>query len=69
MLSKRNQVLSRFYDSQAASVLRGEYEGLVMLRGASTTAIEGALAVSWTSSAGHKVYTFHLRHGITFPAV
>jgi peptide/nickel transport system substrate-binding protein len=54
------------YDSQAASVLRGEYEGLVKLRGASTTNIVGSLAVSWTSSADHKVYTFHLRHGVTF---
>jgi peptide/nickel transport system substrate-binding protein len=54
------------YDSQAATVLRGEYEGLVRLRGSSTTAIVGALAQSWTVSPDHKVYTFHLRHGVTF---
>jgi peptide/nickel transport system substrate-binding protein len=54
------------YDSQAAAVLRGEYESLLTLRGTSTTAIGGALATSWSSSADHKVYTFHLRHGVTF---
>ncbi len=56
------------YDSQAASVLRGEYEGLVKLRGAgATTAIVRLRSpVSWSSSADHTVYTFHLRHGVTF---
>lgn len=54
------------YDSQAAAVLRGEYEGLVKLRGSSTTDITGSLAASWTSSADHKVYIFHLQHGVTF---
>jgi peptide/nickel transport system substrate-binding protein len=54
------------YDSQAASVLRGEYEGLVRLRGASTTDIVGALAQSWTVSPDRATYTFHLRHGVTF---
>ncbi|HWE61415.1 MAG TPA: ABC transporter substrate-binding protein [Chloroflexota bacterium] len=54
------------YDSQAASVLRGEYEGLVRLRGSSTTDIQGALAQSWTASSDHRVYTFHLRHAVTF---
>lgn len=54
------------YDSQAAAVLRGEYESLVALRGSSTTDIVGALAQSWTANAAHSVYTFHLRHGVTF---
>jgi peptide/nickel transport system substrate-binding protein len=54
------------YDSQAAAVLRGEYESLVRLRGSSTTDIIGALAQSWTSNAAHTVYTFNLRHGVTF---
>ncbi len=54
------------YDSPAAAVLRGEYEGLVKLRGSSTTAIEGSLAQSWTISSGQNIYTFHLRHGVTF---
>lgn len=54
------------YDSQAEAVLRGEYESLVTLQGSSTTAVTGALAMSWTSSPDHKVYTFHLRHGVTF---
>jgi len=54
------------YDGQAAAILRGEYESLVTLKGASTTDVIGALATSWTSSADHRIYTFHLRHGVTF---
>src|SRR6185437_349385 len=54
------------YDSQAAAVLRGEYESLVRLSGSSTTDIIGALAQSWSVNAAHTVYTFHLRHGVTF---
>jgi peptide/nickel transport system substrate-binding protein len=54
------------YDSQAAAVLRGEYESLVTLRGSSTADIVGSLAQSWTASPNHKVYTFRLRHGVTF---
>ena len=54
------------YDSQAASVLRGSYEGLVKLNGSSTTEITGALATSWSVSDRGKTYTFQLRHGVTF---
>src|SRR5690348_16065061 len=54
------------YDSGSDAVLRGEYESLVRLKGSSTTAIVGALAQSWSVGAGGKLYTFHLRHGVTF---
>ncbi len=54
------------YDSGSDAVLRGEYESLVRLKGASTTTIEGALAQSWSVGDGGKLYTFHLRHGVTF---
>ncbi len=54
------------YDNSGAAVLRGVYESLVRMKGVSTTQIEGVLATSWSSDAGKKVWTFHLRHGVTF---
>jgi peptide/nickel transport system substrate-binding protein len=54
------------YDGPSAAILRGTYEGLVRLKANSTTQIEGALATSWTSSNGGKIWTFNLRHNVTF---
>ena len=54
------------YDSGSDAVLRGEYDSLVRLKGSSTTAIVGALAQSWSVASAGKLYTFHLRHGVTF---
>lgn len=54
------------YDGPAAAVLRNEYEGLVRLRGKSTTRIQGALARSWRNSQGGKVWTFFLRRNVRF---
>lgn len=54
------------YDGPGAAILRGEYEGLVKLKGKSTTQIEGALARSWSVSQGGKVWTFYLRHNVRF---
>src|SRR5579872_5617979 len=38
------------YDGPAATILRGEYEGLVRLKGKSTMQLEGALASSWSTT-------------------
>lgn len=54
------------YDGPSALILRGVYEGLVRLRGSSTTQLEPALATSWTSSRGGAVWTFNLRHHVRF---
>jgi peptide/nickel transport system substrate-binding protein len=54
------------FDGPSAAVLRGAYEGLVRLKGSSTTQVEGVLATSWTSSQGGKVWTFKLRHNVKF---
>jgi peptide/nickel transport system substrate-binding protein len=54
------------YDSAGAFVLRAAYEGLVRMRGSSTTAIEGVLATSWSADARKTVWTFQLRHGVFF---
>ena len=54
------------YDSPAAAIMRNTYDGLVRLKGGSTTAIQPDLAQSWTVSSDRSTYTFHLRHGVTF---
>ncbi len=54
------------YDGAGALVMRAAYEGLVRMKGESTTDFEGVLATSWTSNANKTVWTFHLRHGVLF---
>lgn len=54
------------YDGAGPSVLRGLYEGLVRMKGASTSEVEGVLATSWSSNARKTIWTFHLRHGVRF---
>ena len=47
-------------------VQRGIYEGLLRLKGASTTEVEGVLAESWRSSADQREWQFTIRQGVTF---
>lgn len=54
------------YDGAGPSVLRGLYEGLVRMKSASTSEVEGVLATGWSSNAGKTIWTFHLRHGVRF---
>jgi peptide/nickel transport system substrate-binding protein len=52
-------------DGLSARVTQQIYEGLVGFDGA-TTRIKPALAESWETSPDGKVWTFHLRQGVTF---
>ncbi|HLZ26684.1 MAG TPA: ABC transporter substrate-binding protein [Chloroflexota bacterium] len=52
-------------DGLSARVTEQIFEGLVTFDGA-TTRIKPALAESWDTSADGKVWTFHLRQGVTF---
>lgn len=45
---------------------RGTYDGLVRLKGDSSTDIEGVLAESWEANADSSVWTFKLRSGVKF---
>ncbi len=52
-------------DGISARITRQIYDGLVRYRGA-TTEVEPALARSWEVSPDARVWTFHLRRGVTF---
>ena len=52
-------------DGLSARVTQQIFEGLVGFDGA-TTRIKPALAETWETSADGKVWTFHLRQGVTF---
>ena len=52
-------------DGLSARVTQQIFEGLVEFDGATTRA-QPALAESWDTSADGKVWTFHLRQGVTF---
>ena len=54
-----------FYEIEGNAVVTSVYEGLVKYANGST-AIVPALASSWTISPDGKIYTFHLRPGVTF---
>jgi peptide/nickel transport system substrate-binding protein len=54
------------YSGTGAMVLRGLYDTLVRMKGASTTKVVGDLATSWSSSRHFRVWTFHLRHNVRF---
>src|ERR1700682_2885896 len=52
-------------DGLSARVTQQIFEGLVGFDGA-TTRIKPALAETWDTSADGKIWTFHLRQGVTF---
>ena len=54
------------YDAAGPTVLRGLYDSLVTLDGASATKVIGNLAERWTSNATKTVWTFYLHPGIHF---
>jgi peptide/nickel transport system substrate-binding protein len=54
-----------FYELEGNAVVTSIYEGLVRYK-PDSTAIEGALAQSWTVSSDGMTYTFKLRPGMTF---
>jgi peptide/nickel transport system substrate-binding protein len=56
-----------YYAGQGLILTTNTYEGLLSyLPGTATPTLEPALATSWTVSPDKKVYTFQLRHGVTF---
>ena len=54
------------YEYVAARIIRGAYEGLIALKGGATDEYEGLIAESWEATADQRVWTFHLRPGVTF---
>lgn len=54
------------YDIPGMELVNNTYEGLVRYAPGDSTAIIPWLATSWTVSSDDTVYTFHLRHGVTF---
>jgi peptide/nickel transport system substrate-binding protein len=56
-----------YYAGEGLILTRNMYEGLVQYQpGTANRKIVPSLATSWTVSADHLTYTFHLRHGVTF---
>jgi peptide/nickel transport system substrate-binding protein len=58
---------STFYAGNGIAIIKNVYEGLVQY--ANNTAqvqIVPQLATSWSNNKSFTVYTFHLRHGVTF---
>ena len=54
------------YDYRSTLAVRGPYEGLIGLNGASTDEYVGLLAETWEANDDASVWTFHLREGATF---
>jgi peptide/nickel transport system substrate-binding protein len=54
------------YDIPGMELVNNTYEGLVQYEYGNSTKILPWLALSWTVSPDDKVYTFHLRPGVTF---
>jgi peptide/nickel transport system substrate-binding protein len=54
------------YDYRSVLAILGAYEGLIALKGESTSELEGAIAESWESNEDQSVWTFKIRPGITF---
>jgi len=54
------------YDYQSVMAILGAYEGLIGLKGDSTTELEGIIAESWESNEDMSVWTFKIRPGVTF---
>jgi peptide/nickel transport system substrate-binding protein len=56
-----------YYANNGVAIIQNVYEGLVKYKdGAGTVQIAPSLATSWSVNKGNTVYTFHLRHGVTF---
>ena len=54
------------YDYASPPIIRPTYEGLVAMKGTSSTEIAGVLATSWTTNPQRTIWTFQLRRGVTF---
>lgn len=54
------------FNSENNLVQRGIYEGLLRLKGTSTTEVEGVLAEDWHVSADQRDWQFSIRQGVTF---
>jgi len=54
------------YGQVGPVIFRNCYEPLLRLKGSSSSRYQGVLATSWSSNAAKTVWTFHLRHGVTF---
>jgi peptide/nickel transport system substrate-binding protein len=52
--------------ASSANIARNIQETLLTFAGSSITKYKPVLATSWSSTNGGKVYTVHLRHGVTF---
>lgn len=56
-----------YYANNGTAIMINTYEGLVQYRDdVSRVEIAPRLATSWTVNPGNTVFTFHLRHGVTF---
>jgi peptide/nickel transport system substrate-binding protein len=56
-----------YYANNGTAIMINAYEGLVQYQNdTDQVKIAPRLATSWTVGADHTVYTFHLRHGVTF---
>ncbi len=54
------------YDYRSVMTILGAYEGLIGLKGTSTSELEGLIAESWESNEDLSVWTFKIRPGVTF---
>jgi peptide/nickel transport system substrate-binding protein len=58
---------STFYAGNGIAIIKNVYEGLVQYgNNTASVVIAPQLATSWSVSKAFTVYTFHLRHGVTF---
>ena len=58
---------STFYAGNGIAIIKNVYEGLVQYaNNTATVKIVPQLATSWSVNKDFTVYTFHLRHGVTF---
>ena len=55
-----------YYAGNGLALTTNLYEGLVRYSDGAAATVVPDLATSWSVNAAHTVYTFHLRHGVTF---
>ena len=55
-----------YYAGNGLALTTNLYEGLVRYSDGAAATVIPDLATSWSVNAAHTVYTFHLRHGVTF---
>jgi peptide/nickel transport system substrate-binding protein len=55
-----------YYAGNGLALTTNLYEGLVAYSDGPSAKIVPSLATSWSVNAAHTVFTFHLRHGVTF---